>query len=128
VPYSINFSDFRPIRLIYAIAKYIAKMLASRFASHMDSLVSNSQSAFIKTEQRFRRNGRWKCNFRFRLIWNLRFRVDVHGPISHAHHMTSSQTFKAALLKIDDHVISSYIRGRFQGLTIPSFIVNRGLR
>jgi hypothetical protein len=41
-------SDFRPISLIHAIAKIIAKVLASRLGSLMDDLISNAQSAFIK--------------------------------------------------------------------------------
>jgi exonuclease III len=41
-------SDFRPISLIHAIAKLIAKMMAARLAPHMNKLVSNAQSAFIK--------------------------------------------------------------------------------
>lgn len=41
-------SDFRPISLIHAIAKIIAKVMASRLAPHMQNLVSNTQSAFIK--------------------------------------------------------------------------------
>jgi hypothetical protein len=42
-------SDFRPISLIHAIAKIIAKMLANRLGPFMNDLVSNAQSAFIKT-------------------------------------------------------------------------------
>ena len=42
-------TDFRPISLIHAIAKLISKMMASRLAPHMSQLVSNAQSAFIKT-------------------------------------------------------------------------------
>jgi hypothetical protein len=41
-------SDFRPISLIHAIAKIIAKLLALRLAPFMNDLVSNAQSAFIK--------------------------------------------------------------------------------
>jgi hypothetical protein len=41
-------ADFRPISLIHAIAKIIAKMLALRLAPHMNELISNAQSAFIK--------------------------------------------------------------------------------
>jgi mannosylglycoprotein endo-beta-mannosidase len=44
-----DISDFRPISLIHAIAKLISKMMAARLAPHMNKLVSNSQSAFIKT-------------------------------------------------------------------------------
>jgi len=41
-------SDFRPISLIDAISKLISKMIASRLAPHMNNLVSNAQSTFIK--------------------------------------------------------------------------------
>jgi mannosylglycoprotein endo-beta-mannosidase len=41
-------NDYRPISAIHAIAKIIAKMIASRIAPLMDDLVSNAQSAFIK--------------------------------------------------------------------------------
>lgn len=41
-------TDFRPISLIHAVAKIITKMLALRLQPHMNSLTSNSQSAFIK--------------------------------------------------------------------------------
>ena len=43
-------SDFRPISLIHSFAKIIAMVLAMRLAPHMNSLVSKSQSAFIKKE------------------------------------------------------------------------------
>jgi hypothetical protein len=45
--------DFRPISLIHAdaVAKTITKVLALRIAPTMDSLVSNSQSYFIKKKQ-----------------------------------------------------------------------------
>lgn len=41
-------SDFRPISLIHAVAKLIAKILATRLAPHMNDIVSIAQSAFIK--------------------------------------------------------------------------------
>jgi hypothetical protein len=41
-------ADYRPISLIHAIAKIIAKMLALRISPLMNNLVSNAQSAFIK--------------------------------------------------------------------------------
>ena len=44
-------SDFRPISLIHSFAKIIAKVLAMRLAPHMNSLVSKSQSAFIKKKK-----------------------------------------------------------------------------
>ena len=43
-----DISEFRPISLIHAVAKIIAKMMATRLAPHMSALVSNTQSAFIK--------------------------------------------------------------------------------
>lgn len=40
--------DYRPISLIHAFAKLIAKILALRLTPYMNQLISNSQSAFIK--------------------------------------------------------------------------------
>ncbi|KAK1685714.1 hypothetical protein QYE76_046562 [Lolium multiflorum] len=40
--------DYRPISLIHAIAKIIAKVFALRLSPLMNDLVSNAQSAFIK--------------------------------------------------------------------------------
>jgi hypothetical protein len=41
-------TNFRPISLIHAIAKLISKMMATKLAPHMNRLVCNAQSAFIK--------------------------------------------------------------------------------
>jgi hypothetical protein len=41
-------SDFRPISLINSFAKLITKTLSIRLSVHIDDLISNSQSAFIK--------------------------------------------------------------------------------
>lgn len=41
-------SDFRPISLIHSFAKIVSKVLALRLANKIDSLISPSQSAFIK--------------------------------------------------------------------------------
>ena len=41
--------DYRPISPIHGIAKIIAKVLSIRLGPHMSTLVSNAQSAFIKT-------------------------------------------------------------------------------
>jgi retron-type reverse transcriptase len=41
--------DFRPISLIPVIAKIVTKMMATRLAPFMNTLISRSQSAFIKT-------------------------------------------------------------------------------
>jgi mannosylglycoprotein endo-beta-mannosidase len=43
-------TDFKPINLIHAIARTISKMLALCLGPFMNDLVSNAQSAFIKTE------------------------------------------------------------------------------
>lgn len=40
--------DFRPISLINSFAKLITKILAIRLSRHIDHLISQSQSAFIK--------------------------------------------------------------------------------
>ena len=44
-----NVTDYRPISLIHAVAKIIAKVLATRLAPLMNTLISRAQSAFIKT-------------------------------------------------------------------------------
>lgn len=44
-----DISDFRPISLIHAFTKIIAKILAMRLAPFMNGLVSRAQGAFIKT-------------------------------------------------------------------------------
>jgi retron-type reverse transcriptase len=41
-------NEFRPISLIHSFAKLVSKVLALRLSPHMDTLVSNDQSAFIK--------------------------------------------------------------------------------
>jgi hypothetical protein len=41
-------TDFRPISLIHSIAKIFSKLLANRLAPHLNSMLSNCQSAFIK--------------------------------------------------------------------------------
>ena len=40
--------DYRPISLIHSFAKIFSKLLANRLAPHLNRLVSNCQSAFIK--------------------------------------------------------------------------------
>lgn len=40
--------EFRPISLIHSFAKLITKILVIRLSKHIDSLISISQSAFIK--------------------------------------------------------------------------------
>jgi hypothetical protein len=41
-------ADYRPISLTHSIAKLISKLLASRLAPELHSLVSRAQSASIK--------------------------------------------------------------------------------
>ena len=43
-----DITDFRPISLIHFIAKIISKVMSNRLAPHMNDLVSQAQSAFIK--------------------------------------------------------------------------------
>jgi hypothetical protein len=40
--------DFRPISLVHSFAKLITKLLANRLAGHLDNMVPQNQSAFIK--------------------------------------------------------------------------------
>lgn len=40
--------DYRPISLPHSMAKLISKLMANRLGTRLDSLVSRSQSAFIK--------------------------------------------------------------------------------
>jgi len=45
---ALRITDYRPISLMHSFAKFFAKLLANRLAPHLNSLVSNCQSAFIK--------------------------------------------------------------------------------
>lgn len=47
-PDALEIKDFRPISLIHSFTKIVSKLLANRLAGKLPSLVSNSQSAFIK--------------------------------------------------------------------------------
>jgi len=40
--------DYRPISLIHSITKIFSKLFANRLSSHLNTLVSKCQSAFIK--------------------------------------------------------------------------------
>nr|GEV68627.1 RNA-directed DNA polymerase, eukaryota [Tanacetum cinerariifolium] len=51
VPNPMVISDFRPISLIGAQYKIIAKVLANRLAKVIDSIIGHEQSAFIKNRQ-----------------------------------------------------------------------------
>jgi hypothetical protein len=46
--YATQPGDFRPISLIHSFVKLLMKILASRLAARLDSLVPKNQSAFIK--------------------------------------------------------------------------------
>lgn len=41
-------TEFRPISLTHSVAKIISKLLANRLAKELNTLVTRSQSAFIK--------------------------------------------------------------------------------
>jgi hypothetical protein len=41
-------ADYRPISLMHSIAKILGKVLATRLATHLNQIVSPSQSAFIQ--------------------------------------------------------------------------------
>lgn len=67
----MTIGDYRPISLMHSVAKILGKILANRLAPHLDTLVSHSQSAFIK--------GRHiQDNFQY-----------VHGAV---HHFQGSKT------------------------------------
>ena len=72
--------DFRSISLIHAIAKIISKVLALRLTPHMNVLVSNAQSAFIRTRS-IHDNFLFVRNFARRLHRNkspsLLFKLDI---------------------------------------------------
>jgi hypothetical protein len=42
-------SDFKPISLVHSLAKLISKVLARRLAPYINNLVSDAQSAFVKS-------------------------------------------------------------------------------
>jgi hypothetical protein len=44
-----NASDFRPMSVMHSVAKIVCKVLATRLGPELKSMVSNNQSAFIKT-------------------------------------------------------------------------------
>jgi hypothetical protein len=44
----VEVKNFRPISLIHSVAKLVAKVLSSRVAPHMPSIVCPQQSEFIR--------------------------------------------------------------------------------
>ena len=41
-------TDYRPISLIHGVSKIVAKILSRRLAPHINDIISQAQSAFIK--------------------------------------------------------------------------------
>jgi mannosylglycoprotein endo-beta-mannosidase len=95
--------DFRPIILIHAVAKIIAKVLALRLALLIDGLVSNSQSAFIK-----------KCNHNNFLYLAKRFHKSK----------TLTLLFKLNIRKAFDSIRWEFIMGLLQRRGYPSRFLN----
>ena len=95
-------SDYRPISLIHAIARIIAKVLSLRLAPHMDCLVSNAQSAFIKRRSI---HGNFMC---------------VHNFARRLHKCkTPSLLFKLDIRKAFDSVKWGYMLDLLQRLGFP---------
>jgi mannosylglycoprotein endo-beta-mannosidase len=95
--------DYRPISLIHAIAKIIAKMLSIRLGPYMDSLVSNAQSAFIKKRS---------IHDNFLYVKNLATRLHKSK--------TSALLFKLDIRKAFDNVRWDYIVDLLQKRGFPS--------
>jgi hypothetical protein len=72
-------ADYRPISLMHSAAKILGKVLATRLASHLNKIVSASQSAFIRGRS-------IQDNFRY-----------IQGAIKHFHRSKSPML----LLKLD---------------------------
>lgn len=93
--------DFRPINLIHAIAKIIAKVLSVRLAPFMNNLVSNAQSAFIKKS----------IHDNFMYVRNLARRLHQNK--------TPSLLFKLDIRKAFDSVRWEYILDLLRRLGFP---------
>jgi mannosylglycoprotein endo-beta-mannosidase len=84
--------DYRPISLMHSVAKIIGKVLANRLASHLDSIVSHSQSAFIKGRS---------------IQDNLQY---IQGAVRHFHHSKTPMLFlKLDIAKTFDNVRWEYL-------------------
>jgi hypothetical protein len=100
-------SDYRPISLIHAVSKIIAKILALRLSPHMDVLVSHAQSAFIKTRS---------IHDNFMYVRNLARRLHVRK--------TPTLLFKLDIRKAFDSVKWEYILDLLQRRGFPSTFRN----
>ena len=100
-------ADYRPISLIHTIAKIIAKVLALRLGPHMKNLVSNVQSAFIKTRS---------IHDNFMYVRNLARRLHMRK--------TPSLLFKLDIRKAFDSVKWEYILDLLQRLGFPPMFRN----
>jgi hypothetical protein len=96
-------TDFHPITLIHAIAKLISKMMANRLAPFMNRLVSNAQSAFIKTRS---------IHDNFLYVRNLARKLHKSK--------TLSLLFKLDIKKALDSVRWDYLMDFLQHLGLPS--------
>lgn len=96
-------TDYRPISLIHAIAKIIAKVLALRLGPLMNELVSNAQSAFIKKRS---------IHDNFLYVKNLATRLHKSK--------TPSLLFKLDIRKAFDSVRWDYILDLLQRRGFPS--------
>jgi mannosylglycoprotein endo-beta-mannosidase len=96
-------TDFRPISLIHAIAKLTSKMMATRLAPHMNKLVSNAQSAFIKKRS---------IHDNFLYVRNLARKLHKSK--------TPTLLFKLDIKKAFDSVRWDYLMDMLQHLGFPS--------
>ncbi|WVZ69121.1 hypothetical protein U9M48_017959 [Paspalum notatum var. saurae] len=84
--------DYRPISLMHSVAKILAKVLANRLAPHLHSIISHSQSAFIKGRS-------IHDNFQY-----------IQGAIRHFHRSKTLMLFiKLDIAKAFDNVRLDYL-------------------
>ena len=98
-----DITEFRPISLIHAIAKIVSKMLAARLSPHMNNLISNAQSAFIKKRS---------IHDNFMYVRNLARRLHKNK--------TPSLLFKLDIRKAFDSVRWEYVLDILQRRDFPS--------
>ena len=95
-------TDYRPISLIHGVSKIVAKILSRRLAPHMNDIVSQAQSAFIKKRS-------IHDNFMF---------VRNYARWLHRR-KKATLLFKLDIRKAFDHVIWDYILELLQQLGFP---------